>query len=58
MAGLAATFPLIEEPRMIPACIRLTLFTCLITAALPALEISGDPPKYLTEKFRAEWRMY
>ena len=57
MAGLPATFPIIEEPRMIPDRLRLTLLAGLITASLPALEISGDPPKYLTEKFRAEWRM-
>lgn len=40
------------------AHLRFTLFACLITtASLPALEIIGEPPKYLAEKFRAEWRM-
>lgn len=57
MAGLPRTFPTIEEPRMISTCLRFALVASFAAASLPALEVSGDPPKYLTEKFRAEWRM-
>ena len=46
--------------------LRIALLPCLtaclatfsaLSASLVALEQVGDPPKYLTEKFRADWRM-
>ena len=46
--------------------LRIALLMCLtaclatfsaLSASLMALEQVGEPPKYLTEKFRADWRM-
>ncbi len=46
--------------------LRIALLPCLtaclatfsaLSASLMALEQVGEPPKYLTEKFRADWRM-
>jgi hypothetical protein len=59
-------FLIIEEPHMNLIGLRIALLPCLtaclatfsaLSASLMPLEQVGEPPKYLTEKFRADWRM-